>query len=293
MFQDFGRGRMDNSFAPCSPREDDLVVAFDKGGVLIAMDDDGVPTFPMASQCHRVSDQPRLLHLLACDGISFFWLDEDFGGQCHESLRRAGFSAQPPASVLHTGDHGGDGGLSFAYATATHLASWYVHNRFCGQCGATMMCSLGERALVCPSCGQTVYPRISPAVIVGVVDGDRILLTRYADRRGYRRHSLVAGFVEVGETLEDTVRREVMEEVGLRVKNIRYWKSQPWAFSESLLTGFFCEPDGDPAVHLNTDGKGELSEGVWLRREQIVAEDTEMSLTWSMIMAFARGEKVM
>ena len=120
------------------------------------------------------------------------------------------------------------------------------------------------------------------------MDGDRILLTRY-NRSGYRRHALVAGFVEIGETLEDAVRREVMEEVGLRVKNIRYIESQPWPFSSSLIAGFCAEADGDPTVHLNTDGGEELAEAVWMDRSEVEIEDSSISLTWDMIRKFKNG----
>ena len=177
------------------------------------------------------------------------------------------------------------GYLGFTGAVSWQLASWYDLHRFCGRCGAQTVHSGKERAIVCPSCGHVYYPRISPVVIIAIVDQDRILLTRY-NRSGYRRHSLVAGFVEIGETLEDAVRREVMEEVGLRVKNIRYCESQPWPFSSSLIAGFFADVDGDPTIHLNTDGQDELSEGVWISRDELVIEETGMSLTWDMIRKF-------
>lgn len=94
-----------------------------------------------------------------------------------------------------------------------------------------------------------VFPKISPAVIVAVTDNDRVLLTKYAGRT-YKNYALVAGFNEAGETIEQTVRREVMEEVGLKVKNLKYYKSQPWGLSGSLLSGFFCELDGDDKITL-------------------------------------------
>ena len=177
-------------------------------------------------------------------------------------------------------DHMGFGG-----AVGWQLASWYDLHRYCGRCGTRTVRSDKERAILCPSCGHAYYPRISPVVIIAVVDGDRILLTRY-NRAGYRRHALVAGFVEIGETLEDAVEREIMEEVGLHVKNIRYCESQPWPFSSSLIAGFFADVDGDPTIHLNTDGQEELSEGVWIQREDLVLEDSNLSLTWDMIRKF-------
>ena len=174
------------------------------------------------------------------------------------------------------------GWLGFGAATAVHLARWYRDNRLCSRCAEALIPSDHERALCCPACGFIVYPRINPVVIVAVTDGDRLLMTRGIGSV-YRRYALVAGFVEIGEALEDTVRREVMEEVGLRVKNIRYYKSQPWAFSNSVLAGFFAEVDGDTTVQL--DGQ-ELAEASWVERELIPIDENRSSLTADMIMSF-------
>ena len=94
-----------------------------------------------------------------------------------------------------------------------------------------------------PNCGKTTYPKLMPAVIVAIVHEDKILVTSYANRPS-RGFALIAGFTEIGETVEETVHREVMEEVGLRVKNLRFYKSQPWSFTDTLLMGFYCELDG-------------------------------------------------
>ncbi len=177
---------------------------------------------------------------------------------------------------------------SFAGAVGWQLSSWYDLHRFCGRCGQKTEHSKTERAIICPKCGHIYYPRISPVVIIAIRNKDELLLTRY-NRSGYRRHALVAGFVEIGETLEDAVRREVMEEVGLKVKNIRYIESQPWPFSSSLIAGFSADVDGDPTVRLNTDGGEELSEAVWIHRNDIEIEDNHVSLTWDMIRQFKMG----
>ena len=177
---------------------------------------------------------------------------------------------------------------AYGGAVGWHLANWYSLHRFCGKCGTETVHSETERAIVCPNCGHIWYPRISPVVIIAIIDGDRILLTRY-NRNGYRRHALVAGFVEIGENFEDAVRREVMEEVGLRVKNIRYIESQPWPFSSSLIAGFSADVDGDPTIHLNTDGGEELAEAVWIDRKALEIEDSSVSLTWDMIRQFKDG----
>ncbi|MEE3482317.1 MAG: NUDIX domain-containing protein [Lachnospiraceae bacterium] len=180
-----------------------------------------------------------------------------------------------------------DQGLHFAAATACHLAVWYRNNQYCGRCGQMLLPADNDRALVCPSCGLEIFPSIAPVVIVGVLYNGKILLTRYADPRGYRRHALVAGFCEIGEAFEDTVRREVYEEAGLHVRNITYYKSQPWAFSQSLLAGFFCEAEDD-RITINTDGRGELSEAAFYAPEEITAEDNALALTWTMIRDFCR-----
>jgi NAD+ diphosphatase len=149
--------------------------------------------------------------------------------------------------------------------------------------------SAKERAVECPDCGTVVYPRISPAVIVGVINGERILLTRYSGRPASSNYALVAGFAEIGETFEETVRREVLEETGVKVRNIRYYKSQPWAFSSSLLAGFYCDVDGDDTITLD---ETELGLGVWMPRSDIEEYDTSVSLTSEMIDMFRRGLEV-
>jgi NAD+ diphosphatase len=172
----------------------------------------------------------------------------------------------------------------FAAFTAVHLGEWYRRKRYCGACGALLDHDGRERAMRCPSCQEVFYPRINPAVIVGVIDHDNLLITRYL--RGYGHNALVAGFTEVGETLEETVAREVMEETGLRVKNIRYYKSQPWGIASDLLVGFFCDVDGDTQVKL--DGQ-ELKSAVWTPRGEVTWQPPDYSLTSDMMKAFHEG----
>lgn len=132
-----------------------------------------------------------------------------------------------------------------------------------------------------------MYPKISPAVIVGVYSGNRLLLTKYAGRE-HVRHALIAGFAEIGESLEQTVHREVAEEVGLKVKNLKFYKSQPWPFTDTLLAGFYAELDGDDTITLE---ENELALGIWVERENIPVEDAlQMSLTSEMIAAFKNKE---
>ena len=169
----------------------------------------------------------------------------------------------------------------FAVFSAYHLWKWYTDNRYCGRCADSLEPGKKERSLVCPSCGNVVYPRINPAVIVGVIKGEKLLITRY--RKGYAHNALVAGFTEFGETLEETVAREVMEETGVKVKNIRYYKSQPWGMAQDILVGFFCEAEGDGDIRMD---ENELKYAEWVSREDIVLQPNNLSLTNEMMKMF-------
>ena len=176
---------------------------------------------------------------------------------------------------------------AFAGITGSQIYRWRESRRFCGCCGAKMRAGTTERSMVCTDCGHTEYPKICPAVIVAIRNGDKLLMSRYA-RGTYRRYALIAGYVEVGETFEECVRREVMEEVGLKVKNIRYYKSQPWSFSGTLLFGFFCDLDGDDTLTVDHD---ELSMAQWFDRSEVVGQGNDISLTNEMMMVFAAGKE--
>ena len=142
-----------------------------------------------------------------------------------------------------------------------------------------------ERAMICSNCGNIEYPTISPAIITAITNGDKLLLTKYAGG-SYRNWALVAGFVEVGETFKGAVRREVMEEVGLNVKNISYYKSQPWSFSDSAMIGFFAELDGDDTICLE---ENELATAEWFSREDIPELPSDISIAQEMMMYFKNG----
>ena len=178
--------------------------------------------------------------------------------------------------------------LVFYAFTALQLASWYRDNVYCGTCGGRTVPGTTERSIICPSCGRTIYPRVIPAVIVGVINGDYLLHTKYERSRDIPFYALVAGFTEIGETLEETVAREVMEETGLKVKNIRYFKSQPWAIADDILAGFYCDVDGDTEIRID---RSELCEGVWIHRSEIRGQPDDASLTHHMMMTFKEGKE--
>lgn len=209
--------------------------------------------------------------------------------RCFLALRGAGESFPAPEGwvrIAPSALRGHPAPLPFAAATALHLFRWYNGHRFCGRCGSPVRHSNTERALVCPDCGEVCYPVIAPCVLVAVTCGEKILLTRYA-RPGASRLVLVAGFVEIGETAEQAATREVMEETGLRIRNLRYVGSQPWGFSGTLATGFAAELDGPDAIRLDTS---ELAEARWVSRADIPPCPDESSLTMTMISRFARGD---
>ncbi len=137
---------------------------------------------------------------------------------------------------------------AFALAgRATQLLDWQATHRYCGRCATPTERQPGEAAMRCPACGLLAYPRIAPAVMVLVRDGERLLLARSPHfKPGV--YSALAGFVEPGETLEQCAAREVREEVGLEIANLRYFDSQPWPFPHSLMVAFFADYAGGDIV---------------------------------------------
>lgn len=133
-----------------------------------------------------------------------------------------------------------DDGVFAIAGRAIQIVTWDRNHLFCGHCGTPMEQSITERAKHCPSCGLRNYPRLSPAVIMLVARGEEVLLAR-SSRFRPGMYSVLAGFVEPGESLEETVAREVREEVGVEVTNIRYFGSQPWPFPHSLMIGFMAD----------------------------------------------------
>lgn len=174
----------------------------------------------------------------------------------------------------------------FVAYSAYHLYVWYSTSVYCGRCGKPMVHDETERAMVCTHCDNHVYPRINPAVIIGVKNGDKLLLTKY--KSGFAHNALVAGFTELGETFEETVQREVKEETGLKVKNIRYYKSQPWGIAQDILAGYYCEVDGDDRIHMDDH---ELKYAEWVKREDIILQPKRYSLTNEMMERFKQGKE--
>ncbi|MDP6501028.1 MAG: NAD(+) diphosphatase [Dehalococcoidales bacterium] len=161
---------------------------------------------------------------------------------------------------------------------AVQIVKWDQTHQYCGRCGHQTETLQGERAKKCPSCGFVSYPRLSPAVITAVFRENKILLSHNAAFVG-DMHSLIAGFVEPGETLEECAAREILEEVGIRVNNLKYFSSQPWPFPNSLMIGFTADYEsGEIAV----DGN-EITDAGWYSVDSLPELPSKMSIARKMI----------
>ena len=282
MLQDLSFGHLDNQYHESAPQPQDILLCMRGSDILIHRDADNVLTLPTWEQANTHcgswntwSDSQTQFIFSMQDRDYYLWMGE--AGDI------PGFSYEPAASLRQTVSKD----ICFAAMTGWHLFTWYRNNRFCGRCGAKTEHDHRERMMRCPSCGNMIFPRISPAAIIAVTDGDRLVLSKYAGR-AYTRFALIAGFIEIGETAEEGVAREVMEEVGLKVKNIRYYKSQPWGIAGNLLMGFYCDLDGDDTIRID---ETELSEAGWYDRYDLPAKDDGISLTREMIRVFSEGKE--
>lgn len=167
---------------------------------------------------------------------------------------------------------------------ALQILDWDYTHQYCGRCGGTLKLLEGERAKICPSCSLTFYPRISPAIIVAITNGDQLLMA-HNKRFNSGTYSVIAGFVEPGETFESCVIREVKEEVGVSVKNIRYFGSQPWPFPNSLMVAFTAEYAGG---QIQVDGV-EIDEADWFSRDKMPGLPMKGSVAYKLVHWFLEG----
>lgn len=281
MLQDIA-AKLDNQYRPASPKDEDILVCIRGKDILLRRDEEGflhLPTWGEA-QAFITSwkdwfDEPAR--------FAFTLHEKDYFLFMGESGEMDGYEYIPAASLRELNSKE----VCFGCMTAWHIYCWYRANLYCGCCGTKTLHDGKERMMKCPSCGNMIFPRIAPAVIIGVTDGDKLLLSQYANRN-YKRYALLAGFIEIGETAEEAVAREVMEEVGLRVKNIRYYKSQPWGIAGNLSLGYYCDLDGEQDIRLD---QNELALAEWHERSALPAEDDGISLTREMMRVFAEGNE--
>ena len=274
MIQEIGEGRFNPAYMRKNPQEDDILLHYEYNKVMLIKEGDRYRLPAFRDLKGEEDAVESVSYLFSIDSKGYYLADTfqmpEFGGFVMEGLQ-----------IFRSFEPMEDG---FAGITGSQIYRWRESRRFCG-CGK-MAPGEKERSMVCSACGHTEYPKISPAVIVAIRNGDRLLMSRYA-RGAYRHYALIAGYLEIGETFEDCVKREVMEEVGLKVKNIRYYKSQPWAFSDTVMIGFVADLDGDDTIRLQEE---ELSEAGWFTREEIIEYPPYISVGHEMMKAFKDGK---
>lgn len=172
-----------------------------------------------------------------------------------------------------------------------HIASravlvndWYNIFQYCGHCGAKNVIDEKDMMMKCLECGQVHYPRIAPAIIVAITKDDKLLMARHSYHKNHP-YTIIAGFVEPGENLEEAVEREIDEEVGIKVKNITYQKSQSWPFPNSLMIGFTAEYESGE-LKIDDD---ELIEAKWFSRDEIKNHPSDISISHWLIDNFING----
>ena len=164
---------------------------------------------------------------------------------------------------------------------AVLVSDWYISHRFCGRCGTQTKIDEKDMMLKCPQCGQVHYPRIAPAIIVAIRNGDKLLMAKHSYHENIR-YALIAGFVEPGETIEEAVHREVLEEVGVKIKNLKYQRSQSWPFPNSLMLGFTAEYESG---NIKVDGD-EILRAEWFKKDEIIRYESDISISDWLIQEF-------
>lgn len=275
MIQEIAPHTFDNAYRSQAPQPDSYAVYYEEHTALLERIDENTIDFPRFRDLEQLNTDiyRSYIYLFSIDGQAFYLLE-------HITIPAPSRFTMENTQIFRNAmpRH-----LAFAGITGYQLYQWYQSRHYCGHCGAPLRHDQKERMMYCDSCHQMEYPKISPATIIAVTDGNRLLLSKY-NGRTYKKYALLAGFTEIGETLEETVKREVMEEVGLKVTNIRYYKSQPWSFSGTLLSGFFCDLAESGEIRLDKD---ELALAEWFEREDIPLEDDgNVSLTHEMIRYF-------
>ena len=273
MIHEIAPKHMDNQYHE-KEVQDDSRICFCTGRKILGRIKDGMLVWPLY---HEVKDQAgECTYLFSISGRDYFLAEGKEEREIEDAVWMDWGDIRDKEPTAE----------AFAGMTAMHLSQWHNSVQYCGCCGAKTVHDKKERMMRCPSCGNMMFPKISPAIIVAVTDDkNRLLVTKYAGRTS-DQYALVAGFVEIGETLEECVQRELMEEVGIRVKDIRYYASQPWGCVGNLMVGFTAKLDGSDQIHLD---KTELGLAKWLTSEEVPEIDDYSSLTREMIRRFKHG----
>lgn len=283
MIQEIAPKKFWNSYEKREPVDESAIICVCDGIYCMLHGDEG-DRFPLYREIAAEIEGLPLQYLFAIlDGEA---RKDYFLCVCQEKTEFTKLSAYRWESTWYMNHRMSPRHEALAGMTAHHLYLWYRDNRFCGRCGGELVHDEKERMMRCPACGNLVFPRIAPAIVAAVQHDGKLLLTKYAHGDG--NYALVAGFVEIGETAEECVAREVMEETGLRVKNVRYYDSQPWGFAGNLMLAYTAELDGEDA-EINCD-ESELAVAEWVSPEEIPEIFDYSSLTREMIRRFREGK---
>jgi len=276
MIQDIHPHRFSNLYlANRAPQENDYIFHY-QGNTLLLKTNCGKLALPLKKDFPEISAETEHVFLFSMNEVPCFLVWSE------PKTDDPQFAYTDISFFRTTTQHE----IGWVSLVGLHLRNWYQQNRFCGKCGNETQHKSDERAVVCPVCNTVVYPKISPAVIVAIVCNNKILLARNSNFTG-GWYSLVAGYADVGETLEETLVREVKEEVGLDVWNIRYYKSQPWELSGSMMIGFIAEADENQPIRID---EKEITDAAWFTRGNLPNHPSNISIAGEMIEKFERGE---
>lgn len=252
MINEIAPSKYDNSFKNIPPRIGDVILCYKNNTILVRR------TYSFL-ELPKFNKPIKARHLFDIDSVRYFYvefedlytLDESYEFIDMKTIR---------SDTLGLNDKN----ETYAAVCGKHYSYFITHAKYCGVCGERMVPSKIEMANICPACSNTKYPDIMPAIAVAIINKDRILLTRYKGRTG-GPHALVAGYTEVGESLEECVIREAFEETGLNLYDVKYYMSQPWGFSNTIMVGFIAK-SYDDSIIMQED---ELSEAKFYYRDEI------------------------
>jgi NAD+ diphosphatase len=274
MIHEISPHQFNNTFQKPSPEENDYIFHFIGNSLLLKSDGDDY-AIPRRKEISGLSGKTEYNFLFTFDGIACFLIGEN--PDINDNMliyKEINFFRTFRQKEI-----------AWISIVAYQLMNWYSQNKYCGKCGSATEVKADERAIICPGCKTTVFPKISPAIIVAIVCNNKILLAHNSNF-SQNWYSLVAGYADIGESLEEAVLREVREEVGLDVKNIRYYKSQPWPYSGSIMIGFVAEADDNQIIQVD---KKEITEAAWFSRENLPDHPANISIAGDMIDKFKNG----
>ncbi len=233
----------------------DLWLIFNNGNILVELNDDKIQ-LPLTKDVDKYKSVLKHTHYLGKLKDTHCYTGE-LGSSAEIS---GGFRFENVRGILDFMDNT----MFLLLSRAMQIVAWDKDHIYCSRCGSPMVEKKGERAKQCTSCGFINYPRICPAIIVAVTKGEKLLLAHNKNfKKGF--YSVIAGFLDPGETFEQCVKREVMEEVGIKIKNIKYFTNQPWPFPNSLMIAFTAEYDSG---EIREDGL-EIEHADWFTVEEI------------------------